>query len=370
MKGLEATEIVSDLASQQWGLVTSTQAKNNGVDLPSLRRLEKRGALVRIRHGVYASAATTWSAELEVKAQWLALRPELMAADRASDLSLAVEAVVSHTTAAEIWGIGDLWPDGIHFTVSERRRSRQPDVRFHRDDLTGSDWTIHPEVGLPVTTVSRTILDLAESGHEPGHLLGLVADAGRKSLLDEQDLLDALAGHEDVLGVDRGDRRGLKNLLEGYFPEDKIVRQARSAVDEALRPVQEQMKTMLDSLMPKVTWPESMVNPLSQYGDSFTSPMQSVMQTASANMFPDITETIRKVTGIGTMKDSVWDSIYPAGVLPPSTLTGRPQLRSARPRRYREDEDTGDGSPEDEEDTRSDHHGAQDGGEETGQEPQ
>ena len=112
-------------------------------------------------------------------------------------------------------------------------------------------------------------------------------------------------------GVDRGDRRGLKNLLEGYFPEDKIVRQARSAVDEALRPVQEQMKTMLDSLMPKVTWPESMVNPLSQYGDSFTSPMQSVMQTASANMFPDITETIRKVTGIGTMKDSVWDSIYP-----------------------------------------------------------
>ena len=46
MKGLEATEIVSDLASQQWGLVTSTQAKNNGVDLPSLRRLKKRGALV------------------------------------------------------------------------------------------------------------------------------------------------------------------------------------------------------------------------------------------------------------------------------------------------------------------------------------
>ena len=27
-------------------------------------------------------------------------------------------------------------------------------------------------------------------------------------------MLDALAGHEDALGVDRGDRRGLKTLLD------------------------------------------------------------------------------------------------------------------------------------------------------------
>lgn len=45
MKSYEATEMLSDLASQQWGLFTSAQAKDSGVDLPSLRRLEKRGVL-------------------------------------------------------------------------------------------------------------------------------------------------------------------------------------------------------------------------------------------------------------------------------------------------------------------------------------
>lgn len=371
MKGSEAMEIIGDLASQQWGLVTSAQAKVNGVDLPSLRRLAERGALVRVRHGVYANIATTLSAELEVKAQWLALRPELMAADRVSDPALSAESVVSHTTAAEMWGIGDLWPDGIHFTVSDRRRSRQTEVRFHRADLGDKDWTIHPEIGLPMTTVARTIADLAQDGHETDHLLALVADAGRKSLLEEDELLDALAGHEDVLGVDREDRRGLKTLLDDYFPEDRVVRRARSMVDEALRPVQTQMDTLMGALMPKIAWSETITSPLQQYTELLNSPMQSVMQAANAKIAPDLTETIRKLTGVGNMPANVWDSTYPAGALFPSPLTGLPQLRSSRSGRQREDTDTGNaGSTEDEENTRPDHHGAEDRGEGSGQELQ
>lgn len=371
MKGSEAMEIVGDLASQQWGLVTSAQAKDNGVDLPSLRRLAERGALVRVRHGVYASTTTMLSAELEVNAQWLALRPELMAADRVGDPELAVEAVVSHTTAAEMWGIGDLWPDGIHFTVSDRRRSRQSDVRFHREDLPDADWTVHPEVGLPVTTVARTIVDLAQAGHEPDHLLGLVADAARKSLLDDQELLDALAGHEDAFGVDQGDRRGLKVLLDDYFPEDRVVRRARSAVDEALRPLQAQMNTLLKSLMPQMSWPEAVTNPLQQYTELLTSPMQSAMQTANTNLFPDLTETIRTMTGTGNMTGNVRDGVYPTGALSPSPLTGLPQPRSSQTGIQREGTDIRNaGSTEDEEDTRTDHRGAERGGEGAGQESQ
>lgn len=366
-------EIISDLASQQWGLVTSAQAKDNGVDLPSLRRLAEHGALVRVRHGVYASTATTLSAELEVKAQWLALRPELMAADRLGDPELAVEAVVSHTTAAEMWGIGDLWPDGIHFTVSDRRRSRQPDVQFHRADLADTDWKIHPETGLPLTTVARTITDLAQAGHEPSHLLGLVADAGEKSLLEEQELLDTLAGREDVLGVDRGDRRGLRNLLEDYFPEDRVSRRTRSVVDEALRPVQAQVDTLMGSLMPKSAWSEAITNPLQQYSELLASPMQSVMQqAANVNMLPDLTETIRRMTGAGSVTGNVWDSVYPTGAWSLSPLTGLPQLRSSQPRRRREDrEDTDNaGSAAEEVNTRPDHHGAEGGGESSEQETQ
>ncbi|MGP5029501.1 MULTISPECIES: type IV toxin-antitoxin system AbiEi family antitoxin domain-containing protein [Corynebacterium] len=371
MKGSEAMEVLGDLASQQWGLVTSTQAKDSGVDLPSLRRLAQRGALVRIRHGVYANIATTLSAELEVKAQWLALRPELMAADRVSDPALASEAVVSHTTAAEMWGIGDLWPDGIHFTVRDRRRSRQTDVRFHRADLGDKDWTIHPEIGLPMTTVARTIVDLAQDGHETDHLLALVADAGRKSLLEEDELLDALAGHEDALGADRGDRRGLKTLLDGYFPEDRVVRRARLIVDEALRPVQAQMDALMELLISKIAYPEAITSSLQQHAKLFNSPIQSAMQAANATIASDLTETIRKLTKVGDMPADVWDSIYPTGALFPSPVTGLSQLPSSRSRRQREDTDTGNaGSTEDEEDTRPDHHGAEDRGEGSGQEPQ
>lgn len=261
MKVLEAMETIGDLASQQWGMVTSAQAKGNGMDLPTLRRLAAHGALVRIRHGVYANNATTLSAELEVKAQWLALRPELLAAARIGDPKLAGEVVVSHTTAAEIWEIGDLWPDGIHFTVSDRRRSRQADARFHRDDLNDTDWMIHPEAGIPATTVARTISDLAQVGHEPDHLLKLVSDAAGKSLTDGQELLDAFAGHEDVFGVDRGDRRGLKTLLDVYFPEDEVARQVRSVVDEALRPFQEQLDALSDLLKPILALSEATVKP-------------------------------------------------------------------------------------------------------------
>lgn len=247
MKGFEALGIVSDLASQQWGLVTSTQAKTAGIDLPTLRRLAQRGGLIRVRHGVYASAATAMTAELDVKAQWLALRPELMAVDRVADLDPTEDAVVSHTTAADMWGIGDLWPDGIHFTVGSRRQSRQSDVAFHRAALSEREWVVHPGSGLPVTSVLRTIVDVARSGYEPGHLLGLIDDAARKHMVDEWDLLDAFTGWEDALGVGRGGRRALRDLLDEYFPSDPVTRQAAAAVDEMLRPVRAKLDAFMDS---------------------------------------------------------------------------------------------------------------------------
>ncbi|HIW90559.1 MAG TPA: type IV toxin-antitoxin system AbiEi family antitoxin domain-containing protein [Candidatus Corynebacterium avicola] len=272
MKGPEAMEIVGDLASQQWGLVTSAQAKRDGVDQPSLRRMSEQGALVRIRHGVYASASTSMSAELEVKAQWLAVRPDMMAAERVSDPSLASETVVSHTTAAEMWGIGDLWSDGIHFTVGDRRRSRQPGVRFHRADVSGQDWTIHPESGLPVTTVVRTIVDLAKDDHEPDHLLGLVADAAEASLLEEQELLDAFVDRENAFGVDRGDRKALRTLLGSVFPEEKEVRRTRSVVDQAMSPLWEQVNQLSESLASRVNWGEVVPDPLTQHLERIASP--------------------------------------------------------------------------------------------------
>jgi len=255
MESGEATELLGDLASQQWGLFTSAQARDLDIKTPDLLRLEKAGVLERVRHGVYAITGTALSAVIELKAQWLAIRPDMMAADRLRDESLAKEAVVSHTTAADIWGIGDLWPDGYHFTVEKRRRSRQPEVHFHRADLEDGAWEIHKGTGLPITSVARTIADLADTGHEAEHLTSLVSDAGNKNLVSRPELFEALRGKETALGLNVGDEDGLRILLAdriGTYDFDPRIAQA---IDLSLQPIRESFNGIAQAI-----WSDTMVS--------------------------------------------------------------------------------------------------------------
>ncbi|CAB0659207.1 hypothetical protein CIP107565_01775 [Corynebacterium diphtheriae] len=215
-----------------------------------------------------------------------------MAAERISDPSLVADAVVSHTTAAEVWEIGDLWPDGIHFTVNRRRRSRQTDVQFHRADLADADWVVHPTSGLPITTVPRTILDLAQSGHEPDHLLHLVADAGRKYLLTEQELLDSFSGHEDSFRLDQGDRSGLKELVDECFIDTKTAQQTRLLVEETMRPLQEQLEAIVKPLMQSLSWKNAMPAP-------------------EMTVFSELAETMKKTASLPNISKNMWSEIYP-----------------------------------------------------------
>lgn len=255
MESGEATELLGDLASQQWGLFTSAQARDLDIKTSDLLRLEKSEVLERVRHGVYAITGTALSAVIELKAQWLAIRPDMMAADRLRDESLAKEAVVSHSTAADLWGIGDLWPDGYHFTVEKRRRSRQPEVHFHRADLEDGAWEIHKGTGLPITTVARTIADLADAGHEAEHLTSLVSDAGNKNLVSRPELFEALHGKENALGLNVGDEDGLRTLLDdriGLYDFDPRIAQA---IELSLRPIRESFSGIAQAI-----WSDTMMS--------------------------------------------------------------------------------------------------------------
>ena len=221
MDAAESLEIIGEIASQQWGLCTAKQARAEGITPLTLSRLEMRGGLIRVRHGVYATVGTMMSPALDVKAQWLALRPEMMA--------------------------GDLWPDGIRFTVNRRRQSRQPEVQFHRGKLHDHEWTLHPEHNLPITTAARTIVDLALDGHEPQHLLDLIADASAKQLLQEPELLSAFAGNETAFGLPKGDQEGLRMLWKECFPPVPAAimeEQIQRAVAKALGPLAEELKAL------------------------------------------------------------------------------------------------------------------------------
>lgn len=81
---------------------------------------------------------------MELRAAWLQLVPGLPAWERT-----AREGVVSHRSAAAMYGLGHLPADQHEFTVPKRRQTRRPDVRIHLRTLTDAEWT--GLRGLPVT---------------------------------------------------------------------------------------------------------------------------------------------------------------------------------------------------------------------------
>lgn len=252
MRNSEATEIVSDLAAQQWGLLTAAQARNAGVATFMLSRLVDRGIIVRIRHGVYASSSTPWGPTLEVRAQWLALEPTVMAADRRKEDENAV--VVSHESAAELHGIGDMPSNTITFTTTHRRQTKQPGVRFYTATLTADE--INYQEGLPVTTVARTVLDLARAGHEPGHLSDMITDAIANRLTTKDEVATALGGVAEIFGATGNTTSALRSRLDELLPEadlgdDPVARTIR----EAMAPIQQHIQELMSRLAPQLHLP-------------------------------------------------------------------------------------------------------------------
>lgn len=269
MKIAEATEIVLDLASQQWGMVTTAQAKDAGVSAVLLARLVDKAVLERVRSGVYVSTATGWSSATEIRAQWLALEPKTMAADR---LTTPPTAVVSHESAAELHRIGDLDSPHICFTVPSRRQTRQPEVTFRVAELNETDWTIVD--GLPVTTAVRTLNDLARAGREPGHLTDMIGDILRHRAATRIEVTDALVEIAEIFTITPATTEGAQAWLEERFPtpdpssqstrilqetmaqlldsfpepSPQQIRIMQESMEKVLSPLQEQLQSVLDAI--------------------------------------------------------------------------------------------------------------------------
>ncbi|WP_063915534.1 type IV toxin-antitoxin system AbiEi family antitoxin domain-containing protein [Nocardia salmonicida] len=171
--GVDLRARLAKLAESQWGLLTTAQAATIDIDTKQLQRLVDHAMLIRLRHGVYRLVGVPESPVESIRAEWLALEPARTVGDRLSD-DVPI-GVVSHRSAADLHGLGDLDADYLEFTVPTRRGSRNPDVRFHRTLLTAGEWSLVD--GLPVTTPTRTIGDLAFARTDGGHLASVVRDA-------------------------------------------------------------------------------------------------------------------------------------------------------------------------------------------------
>lgn len=164
------------LAAAQDGVVELHQLLSSGLSRRAVEGRLRTGRLFRVHRGVYAvgHARLTPAAER-----------------RAALLACGDEAVLSHRTAADLWGIRPSNARWTDVTISSRAgRRRRERVRLHRGPLPSPEVTRHRT--FPVTTPARTLLDLAavitprafERASDEAERLGLFDEAAVASVLD------------------------------------------------------------------------------------------------------------------------------------------------------------------------------------------
>jgi Protein of unknown function (DUF559)/Transcriptional regulator, AbiEi antitoxin len=128
-------------------VVSRRQLVALGFSARGIEEWVRTGRLLRLHRGVYAVGHD----RLRVEGRWLA-----------AVMACGPGAVLSHRDAARLWEIRQSSASMIDVTVpSQNGRIRRRGIRVHRSGrLAAEDVTLRS--GIPVTTVARTLLDLAD----------------------------------------------------------------------------------------------------------------------------------------------------------------------------------------------------------------
>lgn len=167
---------VSRLASIQHGQVTRAQLFNAGLTRHAIAARVARGFLRQVHRGVYSVGDPT-------------LIP--FAAESAAVLALGPGAVLSHRSAAAVWGIAPAHEGGpVDVTLVDRTGRPRPGVRIHRvNEFDPADTRLHAR--LPVTAPARTLIDFA-AGASRAELERAIAEARVLRLVSDRSLTVAI----------------------------------------------------------------------------------------------------------------------------------------------------------------------------------
>jgi len=169
--GQVATERLYQVAERQAGYFTTAQAREAGFSQRQLTYYVRSGRFLRVRWGLYRLALFPSTPHEDLYVAWL----------RAGE-----GAVISHDSALALYELSDALPDRIHVTVPRSASRRRPGLALHTNRLDPSE--VANVAGLPVTTVSRTIADVAASGLAEEQVVQAVRQAIQRGLVTEADL--------------------------------------------------------------------------------------------------------------------------------------------------------------------------------------
>lgn len=178
---------IAALADRQWGLVTRPQLVALGLSHDAIDRRLRSGYLHPVHRGVYAVGHRVLRTEAHHLAAVLASGPG---------------AALSHRSAAALWAIRPTSRTRIDVTVPRRNRPRKG-IDLHYAVLPPDELTILH--GIPVTTLSRTILDFAAVS-PPHHVERAMTEAEVRRLGDPvgvQQLLDRYPGRPGTPTIKR-----------------------------------------------------------------------------------------------------------------------------------------------------------------------
>jgi hypothetical protein len=189
---------LAELAGRQWGVVSLAQLRALGIGARAVQLRASTGRLHRVHRGVYAVGHRALRVEGRRLAAVLACGPG---------------AVLSHRSAASHWGLLATEQVGIDVTAP-RGRQGAPGIRLHRSrSLDAQDTTNHE--GIPITTVHRTLLDLAATVR-PDQLERALAQAMYLQVYDQHAI-------DDVIARSNG-HRGTSVLKQATKQEPQITK--------------------------------------------------------------------------------------------------------------------------------------------------
>lgn len=213
MHGLKQTrgpdELITALAEGRHGVVARRHLLALGVSEEAIEVRLRSGRLHRLHAGVYAVGHRILSQE----ARWVA-----------AVLACGPGAVLSHRSAAALWGIRPPTSGAIEVTTASKSRSHGA-IHRHYSVLPEDEMTEHD--GIAVTTVPRTIFDLAAT--EPQHVAeAALRQAEYLRLHDRLSLPHLLARHPR--------RRGSRAIGQALARRRETAGHSRSWLEEIFLP--------------------------------------------------------------------------------------------------------------------------------------
>jgi very-short-patch-repair endonuclease len=214
-----AGEAIARIATAQQGTISKQQLLQSGLESNAVDRRSDSGTLHRVFRGVYLVGHE-------------ALAP--YARESAALLASGEHAVLSHSSAAYLWGIvAPLPPDAdVHVTVVGRRRRSRPGLRVHYAQR------LHPADSrrvhtLPVTSPAQTLFDLAACKHPD--LERAFAEAHAKRLVTPDEVTNTIDRAGSRSGV-----RALRALIDDNasgFTRSQAERLLRKLIRDARIPM-------------------------------------------------------------------------------------------------------------------------------------